>query len=126
MAVLTAGFELGTDQATIATGDAGNATAWNTVTIPAGGTCIYDVAHAAHGTKSAKIATAGTAGVCGLLWSTALGTVTDHYGRVYLYMTANSAAQSTLVTVNSAGTVAAAVNITTLGKVQVVRTAGNG
>src|SRR6266498_2149663 len=126
MAVLTAGFELGTDQATIATGDAGNATAWNTVTIPAGGTCIYDVAHAAHGTKSAKLATAGTAGVCGLLWSTALGTVTDHYGRIYLYMTANPAADYVLVSVNSAGTSAAEVRITTLGKVRVTRTVGAG
>src|SRR6266542_7095508 len=107
MAIITAGFELGTDQATIATGDAGNATAWDTVSIPASGTCIYDVLRAAHGKKSAKIATAGTAGICGLLWSTALGTVTDHWGRLYLYSTANPGTQYILVSANSAGTIAA-------------------
>ncbi len=126
MAIISAEFELGTDQATIATGDAGNATAWNTVTIPASGTCIYDVLRAAHGTKSAKIATAGTAGICGLLWSTALGTVTDHWGRLYLYMTANPAANYILVAVNSGGTDASRVAITTLGKLQVARTGGAG
>src|SRR5437764_1496543 len=73
---LTAGFEAGSNAATIATTDAGNDTAWDTVTIPAGGGAIYDNTHAHSGLLAGKV-TGGTGNATTLLeWGTALGQAT--------------------------------------------------
>ncbi len=83
MAVLTAGFETGVSGVDIAPSDPGNATAWD-ATIRLTGSVKYDNAQAKTGTLSGKIV-AG-AGASYLAWSAALGTVTDHYGRFYMYI----------------------------------------
>lgn len=90
MGVCNAGFELGVTGATIATTDPGDGDAWNLVSVVTGGTLIYDTTHVALGAQACKVATGGTAGVAVLRWdnSSALGTVTDHYGRAYFYFTA--------------------------------------
>lgn len=89
MAQTTATFETGVNGAAISTGDTGSATAWDVRTNPGGNSITYDNSHA-YGTLSAKVDSTTTAGSSNLLaWTTALGTLTDWYGRVYLYATAN-------------------------------------
>jgi hypothetical protein len=94
MALCTADFELGTNGNAIQTSDPGSATAWNTiVNAGAGNIVAYDNAHVAHGALAAKIDTNSTPGNSATLqWDAALGTVTDWYGRAYLYTTVNPAA----------------------------------
>lgn len=84
----TAGLETGTNAATVATTDTGNATAWNTVVINTGCTATYDNTHAHGGSLSAKIVQTATASSqCYLSWSAAtLGTLTEDYGRLYLWV----------------------------------------
>lgn len=96
MAQATANFELGTQGVTIATSDAGSANAWDAVSIVASGAAIYDNAHV-YQTLAAKLTTGATAGSTYLQWSAAtLGTLTDNYGRAYIYRTANPPGSSNL------------------------------
>jgi hypothetical protein len=87
------GFETGTNGATISTANAGDPTAWNTVTINTGCTATYDTTHAHRGTLSGKLTqTATTSSQCYVQWSAAtLGTRTNTYGRLYLWMNSASA-----------------------------------
>jgi len=91
MALCSADFEKGTQGNTPAIGDLGSATAWDVVVTETNSTIIYDNTHA-HGARAAKFVTV-TGSPCHsyLVWSTALGTVTDHYGRLYIYPTDLSA-----------------------------------
>lgn len=84
MAQITADFETGVNGNTIATSDAGSATAWDVVNIGASATATYDNTHAAFGTLSGKLVS--TANNVRLEWSTAFGTQTDHWGRMYLWV----------------------------------------
>lgn len=121
MATLAANFEAGTNGNTIAAADAGSVDAWNTVsTPPASGVLAYDNAHAAHGSLAAKLSTGATAGAEAMTWTTAFGAQTDHYGRVYLYMTANPAASPRIIRVANVGTLAAGLSISTVGKIQLL------
>lgn len=87
MTVCTANFETGTNGNAVATGDAGSVTAWNVVN--AGGTTPlpYDNTHVAHGLLAAKLFSASSPNTY-MAWTTPFGTETDHYGRIYLYLTA--------------------------------------
>lgn len=87
MTVCTATFDAGSNGATVSAGDAGAATAWDSVGSFGGNTLTYSNAHS-YGRLAAKFDnTAAPASQNSLIWSTALGTVTEHYGRVYLYAT---------------------------------------
>lgn len=78
MAQVEATFELGTNGASIATTDVPSVDKWN-ATIFAG-TLVYDNTHVAHGNLAMKSNTKAVG------WNaTALGTITDHYGRFYLW-----------------------------------------
>jgi hypothetical protein len=104
MAEATATFEAGVNGNTI-TNAGGEAalSAWNTVTIAgAGNTLVYSNAQF-KGTLSAKVdaATTPASGVT-MQWSTAIGTLTDHYGRIYLYCPANPSGTIRLIN-DSAG-----------------------
>ena len=107
MADLTCGFETGVNGNNVLTTDAGDATAWNVRTVGAGGAITYDTAHPAFGTLGAKFVTNGTLSHY-IGWSTAFGTQTNHYGRMYLYLTAAPASAFPIWQVNSAGTTRAA------------------
>jgi hypothetical protein len=85
MTQLTADFEAGVLSNNIQAADAGSANAWNTVTRAGASTIIYDNTHVAHGSLAAKINN-GAASACWLEWSASLGTPTEHYGRVNLYL----------------------------------------
>lgn len=91
MAVCTADFERGVNGATVATTDAGSATAFDATDITANGLARYSNAHA-YGSLSGEFGATGIGGGRGAIqWNT--GTLTDHYGRVYLYLTSYDASQ---------------------------------
>jgi hypothetical protein len=119
MADLTADFELGVNGSNILTTDPGSATAWDLITKVNGtGTAIalYDNAQAALGVLSGKFGGTGGTGRGYAEWSTALGTITDHYGRLYLYLTANPAATLSMIQFGQGATRGARIDITTAGK----------
>ncbi len=118
MTQVSAGFETGVNGNTIATADAGNATAWNAVTLGTGGTAVYDSTQKHGGTLSGKL-TRGTAGQCFVQWIAALGTVTDHYGRAYVYLAANPGAAFALVLCMSGASNACQIRLDTAGVIRV-------
>lgn len=88
MTQVSANFETGVLGNTVAAADAGSATQFDVVVIQGADTVTYDWAHVADGSLAVKFA--GGGGVFTFLgWqSTHFGTVTNHYGRCYLYLTA--------------------------------------
>lgn len=103
MAVLTADFERGTNGSTISTGDTGSLTAWNSVNLTGTATGKYDNTQVAHGTLASKF-TSTSDSESTLRWTTAMGTPSNHYGRLYLYMTAYAAAgDANFIKTRSAG-----------------------
>lgn len=122
--MLTAGFETGVNGNTLSTGDAGDASAWSNVTIGTGATLVYDSTRAAFGTLSMKATTTGTAASARAGWF-GVGNLTDHYGRFYLYLTANPGANVALVRAETSGAaVDCSLVITTAGKVATFDSAG--
>lgn len=124
MAVLNAGFERGTSGATIATGDVGDLDAWDAVTIGTAAAAIYDTAHAMFGLKAAKVSTGATSTNALLSWIAKLGTQTSHYGRVYLYLTANPASSVNVIVAPSGAVNNPSVQINTAGKLRLLDAAG--
>ncbi len=121
MTQCTATFETGVNGNNISTGDAGSATAFDAVTLGNGtgtGIAKYSSAQAATGTLSGLLGGTGGTGKGYVIWSTAFGTVTDHYGRLYLYLTANPAGQISIMQVGTSGgdTRGARLDINTSGK----------
>lgn len=107
MAVLTADFETGTHGNSVSTGDTGSATAWEA--LYGAGPAAYSNVHAAHGTLSCFC----PGGIQGqLAWEAALGTVTDHYGRAYMYVptSANNGVYFDIVRLMSGATAVASIN----------------
>jgi len=116
VAQATSTFETGVNGSDILTTDPGSATPWD-VRLNAGGgnTITYDNAHA-YGVLSGKFdRTASDSAACRMEWTTGIGTLTDWYGRVYIYATANPAGSyrvvrdltggSFIVFVTSSGTI---------------------
>ncbi len=87
MAQATANFELGVQGSAVLVADPGSATAWDIRDNPGGNAITYDNAHA-YGLLAAKVDnTANAASQNQLIWTTGIGTLTDWYGRLYLYAT---------------------------------------
>lgn len=127
MSVLTAGFEGGSNGATILTGDAGDASAWDSIAIPATGALTYDNAHVATGVRAAKLAQGGTPGTLALGWtSSSFGTQTDHYGRFYIYATANPSSLFSLWWVNLVGALKARIYLNVNGLILLTDSTGGG
>jgi hypothetical protein len=115
---LTATFEAGANGNTITTaGGEGAATPFDVITIGTTGSVAYSNAQFAHGGLSALVAQGGTNGQSYVSWTTAFGTVTDHYGRIYIYMTANPAVQNAILRIQGGASQAARIDITTAGKI---------
>ncbi len=120
MAQCTADFELGTQGATIATGDTGSANAWSVITVPGnGGSLTYDNTHA-YGSRAAKMVTGSPGSAGALRWSSgALGTFTDSYGRLYLWTSANPSSNAvSLVIIASSTVVRCRIKVNTAGKIE--------
>lgn len=90
MAQATANFELGSNGSDILAVDPGSATAWDAVTNGSGTNILkYNNTHA-YGSLAAKVdGTVAGGSQLTMDWTTGIGTLTDWYGRLYLYATTN-------------------------------------
>lgn len=121
MGYLSADFSRGVSGSTISTADPGDDQAYDGVTTVAGGTLAYDEVHSySPSALSLKVATGATTGTLGFDWTASLGTVTDFYGRAYLYLAANpTTVPHRFVRDRLAGVTKYSVEITTSGFVQI-------
>lgn len=121
MAQLTANFEAGTNGSNITTGAGeASANAWDVVTIGALQGFSYDNTHA-QGNLAAKVVASGSGAVSYGAWTTSLGTITDHYGRAYLYLTANPGDSARFLVLRSGGTggtISAALRVHSTGVIR--------
>ena len=96
MAVLTAGFNPSgaTNGATIATTDAGDLTAWGSVSIGTGGAVTYDNTQTLFGKSLSGKLVSSSSGQADLQWTTAytIGQAVVDFGRIYFRLL-NFAAQ---------------------------------
>lgn len=89
-----------------------------------GATLVYDTTVFANGTSSVKI-TQSTGAVFAQWSSTTLGSLTDHYGEIYLYLTALPSASNHIVSGVTSGSVQGwAIDVTSTGTV-ILRNAAN-
>lgn len=86
MAVCTANFESGVNGSNLSVADPGSLTAWDAISFSANGHLTYSNAHVAFGSLAAKIDVFDGTGEAFMSWRAAYGTVTEDYGRFYLYM----------------------------------------
>lgn len=88
-------------------------TAFDAVNIGTGNTVAYDttVGGAANGTSAAKLAIGATVGMADLAWTTAFGTQSTVYGRLYLRVTANPAVSVRIFTAATPGAAALCAGI---------------
>lgn len=104
MAQLTATFETGINGNNILATDSGSANAWDSMSVLGGNVATYDNTHPAHGSLGGKFDnTVAPASNSLAVWQASFGTVTEHWGRVYIYITANPAATFRLVELRSGG-----------------------
>lgn len=123
MAVLTATFETGVHGNAVAIADAGSATAWDVLNDPGAGSLLYDNTHV-YETLAAKVSHGGAGARIQISWTTALGTVTDHYGRIYIYFTANPGNVANPMRVESTGAVASQIIVNSSGTIRMDDSAG--
>lgn len=97
MAEYTAGFETGINGNTISTSDAGDATAWQSIAGAPNPT--YSNTHVAFG----ALAAAYTVNGAFTRWASPNTWGTDHYGRFYLYATANPGSNQSICSLQDAG-----------------------
>lgn len=104
---------------TITTGNSGGAsgTAFDTVTIGAGATLTSSNVQAEQGSLSAAVTPAASQAVY-MEWSTALGTLTEEWGRCYVYLTALPAASIRLYAARNGAGAAGSIGFGTAGKIQ--------
>lgn len=119
MAQLTNSFEGGSNGSNILTTDTGSGNAWNDVGTGTGRP-VYSNTHASSGSLAGKcVNSAGNNGYMG--WTTAFGSQTDHYGRVYVWVDAAPTTNHlSVVWVGTGGTTEARVLLDTFGKMAVV------
>jgi hypothetical protein len=119
----TADFELGANGNAVLVADPGSATAWNTKNSPSGNTVTYSNTHAYENLAGRYDNSAAPISSAWMSWSTAFGTQTDHYGRFYLYCTANPVTDP-FVIVKDQDRANNSLRITTAGLVQAVNANG--
>lgn len=133
MTQCTATFESGTSGNALATGDAASGTAYDSVTThtPIGtqSSVTYSTTHVHSGSLSAKydFPHNNSPDTCAFAWTTSLGSISEHYGRIYIYLTANpnvvfqillesdGVGRAMKLQVNSAGKIVAAGDGANLG-----------
>ncbi len=128
MTLLTCSFEgITPSGTTVTTGNSGgfSGNAFDVVTIGTGATLASDSTHAANGALGCQMATGVTAAAVNVQWTTSLGTVSQAWFRIYLYLTANPAAALRLIFANNSGTRCANLQVTTGGKLQWLNTSGS-
>lgn len=121
MTIKTNSLEGGTNGTTVTSGNSGGTSgdAFNTVT----GTVTFDNTHPKRGSLGIKFVS--SASVSDALW-TGIGSVATLWFRRYVYITANPAATTRLVTLqNSAGSLCGSISLTTAGKLIFLDSAGS-
>jgi hypothetical protein len=98
---------------------------FDTITTGTGVTLASDSTQAAHGSLSAKFATGGTSASAWVQWDTSMGTQTTVWFRLYLYFTANPAANIKLFQALNVSTQAGDFQINTSGKIDHVAGTGS-
>ncbi len=126
MAQATATFEAGTQGNTIATSDTGSANAWDAVTLPAGtGSLTYDNTHV-YGALAAKFTAGSTSTTAILQWSSVtLGSISDAFGRFYIWMSANPGSINNIIQFRSTGTVRARIRVNPTGKIELINSSNS-
>jgi hypothetical protein len=120
---LTADFEKGAHGSTILVGDAGSADAWDTAFKPSVAQLRYSNAQKL-GALAAEILTTTAQGPF-LQWSVGkFGTQTEHWGRCYIYFTANPSSTLRLMTCASGAGLCAGIVINTDGTFSILDSAG--
>lgn len=113
-------FEGGSDETTVSTANSGGSsgTAFSAVQIDSGAVVKFDTAQAAHGTLSVRIDPSANT-LAYVRW--ALSAYTETWGRFYLYLTANPAADLRIVQhTNAGGSVVGRIAISTTGKLKLL------
>lgn len=124
MTQTTATFEAGVNGNNVTNG-AGEAstTAWNTVDA-LGGPITYDNTHK-YDTLAAKIVLTGSGSETSMQWGAALGTVTDQYGRAYIWLNALPTGSAIrLVQGYSGGSTAFRIDVNTAGTIALLDNVG--
>ena len=121
MADLTATFETGVHGNNVATADAGSGDAWNVVQITSPGTLKYDNT-IFYGALGAKLTSSTATSGIHMAWTTAFPTVTDHYGRIYVYFPTSFSGMGIArqIATSSGGLNAAQLRINNTGKVELI------
>lgn len=110
---LIADFEKGTSGNDVLTSDPGSANAWDTRNVTGDSALTYDSAHAHTGFLAAKMQAPSTSATAAISWRAAFGTQTEHYGRVYWYLTSYTIADSSaMIQFNNSGSGAFGIGIT--------------
>jgi hypothetical protein len=118
----------GTAGATVTTGNSGgdSGDAWNTVSIGTGGALTFDDTHLLHILQGPGLAyelsLGATSGTVLAEWTISGATL---YFRVYLYFTANPAAGIRPVAFRASASLAAAIGVSTAGKLQLINAANS-
>jgi hypothetical protein len=125
MTLLTNSFEGGTNGTTITTGNSGGASgnAFDVVNNGSGATTAFDSTRAAHGSLSCQIATSATSANSYVQWNTSMGSQAQVWFRLYLYFTANPAANTRIAQFGS-GSAGAFLRLTSSGTIAVVNLNG--
>lgn len=121
MAIKTNSLEGGTNGTTVTSGNSGGSSgdAFTTIT----GTVTFDNTHPKRGSLGIKFV--ASASIASADWRT-IGNVSTLWFRRYVYITANPAATTRLVTIqNSSGTLCGAISILTSGKLALLNSGGS-
>lgn len=125
MPTLTNTAEGGTLTAAVTTGNSGGASgnAWDSVAV--GGALTYDNTHN-RGAVAYKVV-GDTVNPTYMTWSTALGTVGEVWGRIYLYLTAAPSAATGLVRLRVGGVQTMRIQLATAGagQLEIRKNSGN-
>lgn len=125
MPTLTNTAEGGAEDAAVTTGNSGGASgnAFDSVSIGGTGAITYDNEHA-RGNRAFKVV-GDTANAAYLTYTTALGTVAEAWGRLYLYLVANPGATTGIVRLRVGAAQVARISIDTTGHLQIRRADNN-
>lgn len=112
--------EYGTSGSTVTTGGSPSdgSTAWDTASIGSGATLIWDNTRALNGSLSYKFTTGASAVTDYLGWSTSVSMAVPMGVSAAYYFTAVPTAQVRILSLYQSGTLQAAINITSTGKLQ--------
>lgn len=129
MTLLTQSFEGVPAGATIAPANTGTApdTAFDSASIGANTTLVADTSRAAHGTQSCLVQIGATAAAVFASWTTAMGSKTQVWFRIYLYFPANPSSEARFFRAKTSGgvTLCGEFNISTTGKITLRPSSGS-